>query len=146
MWAWQVSYSTPKLGLLRLTRTSSTSARISLGLLIGKPGSNSQAIRMPLDAAILAHRSNALTARSNAFSLVTWPCCTTVIGSTVSRRMQSMPRSSAKSTFLAKAAMNGPESSCVSSFWLHRSAASAENFSPWSATSLRNFARDSRVG
>ena len=50
------------------------------------------------------------------------------VGSTVSTRMVSMPRSSAKNRFLAKAAMYGPLSSTLSSFCDHRSAASAGEF------------------
>src|SRR5262245_60187205 len=54
MWAWQVSYSTPKL-LLPFARTPSTIRRISEGLLKTKPGSNSQHTFMPWSAAILLH-------------------------------------------------------------------------------------------
>ena len=52
MWAWQVSYSTPKL-VFPFARTASTSCMISLGLLNANPGSNSQQMFMPKSAAIL---------------------------------------------------------------------------------------------
>src|ERR1700739_1993129 len=106
MWAWQVSYRTPKF-LLPLLRTPSTILKTSDGLLNKTPGSNSQQTFMPRRAAILLHLSQTLIIRSVPTLGSIFAVSKKLGDSTESTRMVLMPRSEAKAVKPRNAAMYG---------------------------------------